>query len=177
MVSEQDGRWGQSRDLPGAVALGKKLGVLGITGLSCAAPGQCGLAGYYTAAGEDKYSVRPTVPFIASDQNGRWGAAHAVPGLARLHPGKAAVINSVPCGAPGNCAAGGYYTVPGGKRGILVTQTGGGWGQAAQVPGLTGGNSEVGIVRCWSATSCIALADDYANIRAAKSRLFAVTRS
>jgi hypothetical protein len=151
VVSEQDGSWSQARNLSGAAVLGKKLGELAITGLSCAAPGQCALAGYYTSAGDYKYSVRPTVPFIASQVNGRWGAAQAVPGMARLNPGKAVVINSVSCGAPANCAAGGFYTVPGGGHGFLVTETDGHWGQAAQVPGLenlTSGSSAVGIVRC-----------------------------
>jgi hypothetical protein len=179
VVSEQDGTWGQARDLPGAAVVGKKLGELAMLGLSCAAPGQCAITGYYTSAGEYKYSIRPTMPFIASQVNGRWGKAHAVPGLARLHPGKAVMINSVSCGAPGNCVVGGSYTVPGSAHGFLVTETDGTWGQAAQVPGLadlTSGTSEVGIVHCWSATKCLALGDYNVGTGSTGAHLFVATR-
>lgn len=180
VVSERDGTWGQAKTLAGAAVLGKKLGKLGPIGLSCAAPGQCAITGYYTSAGEYKYSVPPTVPFMASQVNGRWGAARPVPGLAGLRPGRAVIINSVSCGAPGDCVAGGFYTVPGSAHGLLVTETSGRWGQAAQVPGLAGltsGTSTVGTVRCWSVTRCIALGSYDASARTAGAQLFVLTRN
>lgn len=180
VVSERDGTWGQAKTLAGAAVLGKKLGKLGPIGLSCAAPGQCAITGYYTSAGEYKYSVPPTVPFMASQVNGRWGAARPVPGLAGLRPGRAVIINSVSCGAPGDCVAGGFYTVPGSAHGFLVTETSGRWGQAAQVPGLAGltsGTSTVGTVRCWSVTRCIALGSYDASARTAGAQLFVLTRN
>jgi hypothetical protein len=45
-----------------------------------------------------------------TETNGTWGTALEVPGTAALNKGKAGRVNSVSCGAPGNCAAGGFYT-------------------------------------------------------------------
>lgn len=42
--------------------------------------------------------------------NGTWGTAIEVPGLAALNIlNGSAEINSLSCGSPGNCSAGGYY--------------------------------------------------------------------
>ena len=40
---------------------------------------------------------------------GAWGNAEEVPGTATLNAGGNADVLSVSCGAPGNCAAGGFY--------------------------------------------------------------------
>jgi hypothetical protein len=40
---------------------------------------------------------------------GTWGTATEVPGTAALNKGGNAEINSVSCGAAGECSAGGFY--------------------------------------------------------------------
>jgi hypothetical protein len=47
---------------------------------------------------------------VVSEQNGVWGMAIEVAGLAALTKGGLAEIDSVSCASPGNCAAGGSYT-------------------------------------------------------------------
>ena len=41
---------------------------------------------------------------------GTWGTAGEVPGTASLNKGGYAQVNSVSCGAAGNCGVGGVYT-------------------------------------------------------------------
>ena len=57
-----------------------------------------------------------SVPFVATKVNGTWDAAQQVPRLAALNLGNQGAITSVWCGTPGNCAAGGFYTGPGGSK-------------------------------------------------------------
>ena len=63
--------------------------------------------------------------------------AEEVPGTAALNTGGNAKINSVSCPAPGDCSAGGYYTdaSSGHQQALVVTETGGTWGTAQEVPG------------------------------------------
>lgn len=52
---------------------------------------------------------RAAVPATAT--GGTWKAAQEVPGFPALNPGGFAEISSVSCAAPGDCAAGGYYSL------------------------------------------------------------------
>jgi hypothetical protein len=47
---------------------------------------------------------------VASEVSGTWGTAIEVPGTATLNKGGYAQVNSVSCGAAGNCSTGGVYT-------------------------------------------------------------------
>ena len=92
-----------------------------------------------------------------------WGAAIEVPGIAALAPGGYAEITSVSCGAAGNCtAAGDYGFHPGSPatEAFVVSQVGGTWHKAIEVPGTgalnRGVEAQVTSVSCASAGNCSA---------------------
>jgi len=89
-------------------------------------------------------------------------AGAAGDGLGALNKGGGAEVNSVSCGAAGNCAAGGEYTNRGfNGQGFVAVERGGFWGQAIEVPGLgklnAGFSAEVDSVSCASAGNCAAV--------------------
>jgi len=99
--------------------------------------------------------------FVVSEKNGVWGRAIPVPGLAALSKGGDAGVNSVSCGSPGNCAAGGRYVDQHlHSHGYVVSERNGVWGRAIHVPGLAalnkGGDAGVSSVSCAPAGSCTA---------------------
>jgi hypothetical protein len=101
------------------------------------------LAGYYTAGGAP------------------WNDAIEVPGTAVLNTGAYAAVSSVSCPSAGNCTVGGYYTVsPGDLQAFVADESGGTWGDAAQVPGTAalnvGNDAEATSVSCASAGNCAA---------------------
>jgi hypothetical protein len=123
--------------------------------VSCAAPGDCSAGGYY-AAGSGSFQV-----FVAVEKRGTWGQAQEVPGSAALNKGGDAQITSVSCAAPGDCSAGGWYeNLRGGQQALVVSERGGIWGRAEEVPGSgalnTGGDAQVESVSCGSAGNCSA---------------------
>ena len=62
--------------------------------------------------------------FVVSENNGRWGRAIEVPGSGALNKGGDGVVNSVSCGSPHNCAAGGSYLDRSGHTlAFIVSQT------------------------------------------------------
>jgi D-alanine-D-alanine ligase-like ATP-grasp enzyme len=97
---------------------------------------------------------------------GAWGKAEEVPGTAALNVGFA-VVNSVSCAAAGTCSAGGSY-LDESAQAFVVSEVGGTWGTAKQVPGIAalthGGRSEVTVVSCASAGNCSA-GGDYTSSR------------
>lgn len=94
--------WGTAKELPGSAALNAG-GRAGIVSVSCNAPGDCSLGGYYTDnASHDQ-------AFVDSQASGTWAEAKEVPGTAALNKGGEASVASVSCASPGNCAAAGSY--------------------------------------------------------------------
>ena len=84
---------------------------------------------------------------------GRWGGTEEVPGTAALNVGGNAEVNDVSCASAGDCAAGGFYTDSSGQpQAFLVTERGGRWGHAFEVPGLpaldAGADSAIDSVSC-----------------------------
>jgi len=129
--------------LPGAPAVSvhpDDYGFTQIAGLSCPAPGQCGLAGYSASKSSGEHdNVDASAVFVARQVHGTWSAAQPIPGLTALSHGAPALVSALSCAAPGACAAGGYYARPDGpEHAWLATQTDGTWNQATAVPGLTG---------------------------------------
>jgi hypothetical protein len=93
---------------------------------------------------------------------GTWGTAIEVPGLGSLNQGGAAQLNSVSCGAAGNCVAGGGYRDGSGHgQAFVVSETNGKWRRAIEVPGSeilnAGGGATVYSVSCPSAGNCAAV--------------------
>ena len=150
VVTEQDGRWGKVIEVPGLAALNKEA-FAQVTSVSCGAAGDCLAGGFYS--GEQG--------FVAAEQNGRWGKAIEVPGLAALNTYNYATINSVSCASAGNCAVGGYYSGGGSPQlAFVASERHGAWARAIEVPGLAAlnnpGFAEVNSVSCGAAGDCAA---------------------
>jgi hypothetical protein len=158
VASETKGVWHAAVEAPGFRTLNAG-GFAAINSVSCGAPGNCGAGGYYKDASGHQQA------FVITEANGRWGAAVEVPGSGALNAGGFAAINSVSCGAPGNCSAGGYYASDNIARipitqPFIVSEVNGRWGTAKQVPGAAtlnaGGHAAVESVSCTAAGTCSA---------------------
>jgi hypothetical protein len=97
--------------------------------------------------------------FVVSQTGGTWHPAIEVPGTAALNRGGSAFINSVSCASAGNCSAGGSY-FSGHREAFVVSQTGGTWHTAIEVPGTAalspGGSAGITSLSCASAGNCSA---------------------
>jgi hypothetical protein len=102
VVSQVNGTWGKAKEVPGTAALNTG-GDAAINSVSCASAGNCSAGGGYESSGHSQV-------FVVSQVNGTWGKAKEVPGTATLNQGPEADLNSVSCGSPGHCSAGGSYT-------------------------------------------------------------------
>jgi len=148
------GSWGKAIEVPGLGALNRD-GFAEVRSVSCGSAGNCVAGGYY----RDRRGR--SQGFVTVERGGHWGTAIEVPGLGALNAGGDAEVLSVSCGAAGNCAIGGYYTVrPENSQGFVAVERDGRWGTAIEVPGLAGlnkgGLAEVSSVSCGSAGSCAA---------------------
>ena len=103
VVSEVNGTWHTAIEVPGTATLNKG-GDTRVLSLSCASAGNCSAGGSYTDSSGHEQG------FVVGEVNGTWGTAIEVPGTATLNKGGYAQVNSVSCGAAGNCSAGGVYT-------------------------------------------------------------------
>jgi hypothetical protein len=164
VASERDGSWSRAIPMPGLAALNIG-GNAEIFSMSCASAGNCAAGGFYTSrhAGlRDHYQG-----FVADERDGTWSRAIQVPGLAALNTGGNAQVFSVSCGAPGNCAAGGYYHDRHSDfYAFIASERHGRWGPATEVPGLPelglGGRlSQIDSVSCGSAGNCAAGGEYY----------------
>ena len=160
VADETHGVWHKAIDVPGLAALNHGSPGAGLYSISCAKAGSCAAVGSYTdGSGKSQ-------PFVVSERNGKWGKAIKIPGLAALNRGNHAEARSISCGAPGFCAAGGYYTGPApsphynDQHAFVVTETNGVWNTAVEVPGsaalTTVGYAGVNAVSCGAARSCVA---------------------
>ena len=146
--------WHAAIEVPGTATLNQGGGAE-ITSVSCASPGNCSAGGDYLDSSDHRQV------FVASQVNGTWHAAIEVPGTAALNQGGNAGIGSVSCATAGNCGAGGGYTDSSGHgQAFVVSQVGGTWGTAQEVPGTatlnTGGNAAINSLSCASAGNCSA---------------------
>jgi len=154
VASEQNGTWGTALTVPGITALASGE-FAGVNGLSCASPGNCSAAGLYMIGGNDREA------YVTAETNGTWAQAEPMPGLAALNQAQRAEVSSLSCTSAGNCAAGGSY---GDGRGafqpFVISQSGGAWGQALEVPGAAvvnkGGVAGVQSLSCTSPGNCVA---------------------
>jgi hypothetical protein len=159
VVTETGGTWGNAEEVPGSAALNAGGPGAVILSVSCPAPGDCSAGGYYSDASGHEQAL------VVTETGGTWGNAEEVPGSGALNAGGAARIDSVSCGAAGDCSAGGQYaskTVDGIStvQAFVVNETGGTWGKATEVPGTAalngGGYATVNAVSCPSAGNCSA---------------------
>jgi hypothetical protein len=166
------GTWGKAIEVPGTAGLNTGRGAV-IASVSCGSAGNCSAGGHYTDS-SGHFQV-----FVVSQVNGTWGKAIEVPGIAALNRGGGAAIASVSCASAGNCSAGGYYyTGSSGYKAFVVSQVGGTWGKAIEVPGTaalnTGGEAVITSVSCASAGNCAA-GGHYAG-RSGNTRAFVVSQ-
>jgi hypothetical protein len=146
VVSENAGTWGtaQKAPLPSALSTGDS----SIASVSCPTAGNCIAGGY-----------AHTQAYVVGQTGGKWGTAIEVPGITAL--GAGSQIISVSCATVGNCTAGGFYDTSGsGYQPFVVSETGGTWGTAQEVPGIaalnTGGQARITSVSCGAAGDCSA---------------------
>jgi virginiamycin B lyase len=153
VANETTGTWGTAREVPGSAALNAG-GVAQVDSVSCASAGNCGAGGYYKDGSENPQA------FVVSEVSGTWQSAQEVPGSATLNAAGDAEVTSVSCRLAGECTAAGYYTDGSGAQALVVTEQGGTWENAAELPGSaalnTGGGAHITSVSCASAGNCTA---------------------
>jgi hypothetical protein len=154
-VSEINGTWSTAKEVPGIAALNTN-GLAQISSLSCPTAGNCSATGFYEDASFNDQA------FVVSQTGGAWSTAEEVPGFAALDVGSpGGEANSVSCGAPGDCSAGGYYSDASGLlQAFVVSESGGDWGTAEEAPGTaalnTGGVASIVSVSCSATGRCSA---------------------
>ena len=157
VVDESGGKWLAAHEVSrlGGLNVGH---FAAIQSISCAGVGACAAGGFYSID-----ALHHEQGFVVDESNGAWGAAQEVPGLGALNVGRFAAVQSISCGAAGSCAAGGYFNYKGGHGtpGFVVDESGGRWGRAEEVPGLSINNSVTGVksVSCVPARHCAAVGD------------------
>ena len=154
VASERNGKWGRAAGVRGPAALSAGRGSQ-VLSVSCGSAGNCAATGYYRARSGH------ALEFVASQRNGVWGRAIAVPGMGTLIAGGEPQFSSVSCGSAGNCAvAGSYFDRSGDLLGFVASERDGVWGRAIKVPGLAslnaGGYAQVYSVSCSPAGNCAA---------------------
>ncbi len=103
VLNETNGAFRKAIQVPGSGTL--NAGQVGSRALvSCATAGNCVVGLIYTTAVSGVQQA-----FVASETDGTWGTAIEIPGLVTLNAGSNASIDSVSCGAAGNCAVVGTY--------------------------------------------------------------------
>jgi hypothetical protein len=154
VVNQTHGTWGTAEEVPGTASLNQG-GDAGVGQVSCASAGNCSAGGHYVDS-SGSYQA-----FVVSETHGAWGTAEEVPGTAALNQGGSAGVHSVSCASAGNCSAGGYYTdSSGGLQAFVVSETGGTWRKAEEVPGTStlnqSGDATLASVSCVSVGNCSA---------------------
>ncbi len=161
VADEQNGTWGKAIEVPGPAALNK--GDAEADSVSCSSPGNCAAVGLYG----DRHGNEQG--FVADEQNGSWGKAIAVPGLAALNKGDVDVQSR--CRAHRRATArpaGTTMDRHGNERelsqqGFVAVERNGSWGRAIGVPGLAalnkGGFASVRSVSCALPGDCAAGGD------------------
>lgn len=131
-----------------------------LTAISCTSAGNCTAAGFMSTPVTDKPPGQ-NLAFVIAERNGVWGTAGRIPGLPALQdPGTGATVSVLSCSSAGNCSAGGRYTDDGGQgQAFVVSEKGGVWGDALEVPGLAalnvGGNAAIEQMSCTLAGGCL----------------------
>jgi hypothetical protein len=154
-ASETNGAWGAISALGGVATLDAG-GSPFTTSLSCTSAGNCGETGLYTIG----TSTTDVAVFVANETSGTWGSAVALPGLAALNVGNAAVPEQISCTGPGDCVVGGQYSLSTTQFGAFIaSEAGGTWASAQIPPGIAaldvGHISAVNGVSCTNASTCV----------------------
>lgn len=157
VIDETNGTWGKRVLLSGAGLRASHLAQ--IEGIGCSSAGNC------SASGTDLVGASYQL-FAVTEASGHWGHAVTVSPSGISTAADDFRIDSMACYSPGNCAVGGGYDseVPDSDsdfvQPFVISETGGQWGPALDVPGLTRpnppGNGWIDFVSCVSPGSCTA---------------------
>ena len=152
VVSQVAGIWGTATEVPGTAALNTG-GYAAVSAMSCPSDGSCGGVGWYSDAATNAQRA-----FVVDENSGTWGTAVEVPGITRFNQLGVSALQAVSCRSAGNCAAGGWEAA---TQGLLVSESGGRWGNARLVPGLgrlnAARDAKVTSVSCGSRGHCTAV--------------------
>jgi hypothetical protein len=152
VVSDRNGIWGESEEVPGTAALNAGGGAF-VSSVSCASAGNCSAGGTYVDSSSDARA------FVVNEKGGRWGNAEEVPHISALNVQGMAELTTVSCSSAGDCAGGGFYTnATFDTEGFVVTEKSGKWANAEEVPAMgtlnTSGFGGVVSVSCRSTGNC-----------------------
>jgi len=172
VMDEDSGSWGAAEPVPGLDTLQPTADSAYLTSVSCAGPGDCTAAGFYS------YGSGDYAPLLVTEVTHKWGDAGPVPAFSALASPGGQVngeLDSISCPEAAACTAVGTDLPPAdeeGARAFTVDESSAGWGNARQLsaPGpfdLTPGSSEVS---CSSAGNC-------ATMGVAGGKAFAATES
>jgi hypothetical protein len=154
VVTLSSWNWGTAIEVPGTAALNVG-GMAQVNAVSCAKPGDCSAGGYY------RPTKVTTTAFVVTEQDGSWGSAVKVPGIAALNAGGSAALSALSCGSAGDCGAGGsYLDASGHRQAFLVTQRSGHWNTATEARATgalnAGGSAGLSAISCPSPGNCAA---------------------
>jgi hypothetical protein len=160
VADESGGTWGNAQEVPGTAAL-NSAGHAFTVSVSCPSAGNCAAIGniWIESAGNTVSSA----VFVANETGGSWGNAELVAGLADSRGLENAVVQSLSCGAAGNCSAGGDYFDGTATEAFVVSEADGVWGSGQEVRGVDPGPdsfSEIESVSCAAADYCSAVGYD-----------------
>jgi hypothetical protein len=167
VIQEANGTWGKARQMPGIATLSAD-GMSVVNTVSCASAGNCGAIGteWNGNTGVDQ-------AFVVNQAGGTWGKPRIVPGIHALSGEAISFADpndcfngncmTISCASAGNCTAGGSYqggTFGDPTKAFVVTETGGTWGNAEELPGMAalevGGDAEFFAVSCGAPGDCSA---------------------
>ena len=149
IFTETNGVWAAPVLAPGFSPFNPS-GIALVVTLSCPAAGSCDAGGIILGV------VANTLDsFLMHENNGVWGDPFEVPGITALGGGAITLLDTLSCGAPGDCSAGGLYTDKVGlERAFVDSEVNGTWGNAVQLFGTT--NLGSGLTSGLSSLSCSA---------------------
>jgi hypothetical protein len=162
LVSQVHGTWGTVAEIAGTATLIKG-GRSVIASLSCAAPGNCTGGGYAPRSVEEGSSTGEfAVPYVVIERKGTWGHAVLIPAMGTLSKNGYAVITSVSCATPSDCAVGGEYATssynPDGSgpgQAFVVSKVNGTWTTPLDITSALHNLGPTGItVACPAAGEC-----------------------
>lgn len=148
VAAEVRGRWTSARILPGSAALNTG-DYAEVNAVSCAAPGSCAAAGFYTDETEPPDgSSDVSVAFVATETHGVWGSVIPVPA--------AGAATAVSCPKAGDCVV--VAGFPGGNAPVFVAaESNGHWRPAHAIPGVASGSGQVNALSCPAVGYCAAV--------------------
>jgi hypothetical protein len=154
LATESGGTWGSAVEVtPPTVASSNEFARL--TAVTCTGAGDCVAVGDYTDASSDDQAMTMT------ETDGTWGTAAEITPPTGAPSDADPELESVSCASAGNCVAVGDYYDGSATQAMVVSESGGDWGQATEItqPGDASMSSPSGHltgVSCTSQGSCVA---------------------